>query len=253
MALGVALAGTGGLSALTGTASAHGLTAFRDAFIGNDDDKTGLGSKGWLFFAKDTGVIYFHDGSSWQPLDIVGQLVDTDNDDLLEAPDHDGVDVGTVQADSVTSNGVSTEQLSVSEAGGEAYLSSDQTVPTNTVTKVEIDTAVGSWAALDASNHKVVVQTDGHYLIAGSVTYARNSNWSDGNQIQSRLYVNGTNIDYGRTLKSGVRFQKSATQPHLRKLTTGDEIDLRTRQTSGAEQTLVSGRPETSLTVAKIG
>ncbi len=75
--------------------------AFRDAFIGNDGDEQGLGSKGWLFFAKDTGDVYYHDGSSWQTLPIGGNLKDTNDDGLLEAPNHDGIRVGTVETDKI--------------------------------------------------------------------------------------------------------------------------------------------------------
>lgn len=102
LTLGTMLAGVGGLGTLSGTASAHGLMAFRDAFIGNDGDEEGLGSKGWLFFAKDTGNVYYHNGNSWQefPIDS-GELSDTDSDGLLEAPEHDGIDVKTVEADEI--------------------------------------------------------------------------------------------------------------------------------------------------------
>lgn len=101
LTLGATLAGLGGLKTFSGTASAHGLMAFRDAFIGNDGDKTGLGSKGWLFFAKDTETVYYHDGSSWQNLLTGGRLTDTDGDGLLEAPNHDGIDVGTLETDEI--------------------------------------------------------------------------------------------------------------------------------------------------------
>lgn len=100
LTLGATLAGVGGLGTLSGTASAHELMAFRDAFIGNDGDKTGLGSKGWLFFAKDTGTVYYHDGSSWQTL-LGGNLTDTDGDGLLEAPNHDGIDIGILETDEI--------------------------------------------------------------------------------------------------------------------------------------------------------
>lgn len=101
LTLGATLAGVSGLGAFSGTASAHGLTAFRDAFIGNDGDKTGLGSKGWLFFAKDTGTVYYHTGSSWENIPLGGQLADSDGDGLLEAPNHGGIDVGTVETDEI--------------------------------------------------------------------------------------------------------------------------------------------------------
>lgn len=101
LTLGATLVGVSGLGAFSGTASAHGLTAFRDAFIGNDEDKTGLGSKGWLFFAKDTGTVYYHTGSSWENIPLGGQLTDSDGDGLLEAPNHDGIDVGTVETDEI--------------------------------------------------------------------------------------------------------------------------------------------------------
>lgn len=101
LALGATLAGVGGLGTFSETASAHELMAFRDAYIGNDADKTGLGSKGWLFFAKDTGTLYYHTGSGWNSIPVGGQLTDTDGDGLLEAPSHDGLDVGTVETDEI--------------------------------------------------------------------------------------------------------------------------------------------------------
>ena len=92
----------------SGTAAAHDLMAFRDAFVGDDADKQGLGSKGWLFFAKDTGTVYYHNGSSWVDLGLGsggdGALTDSDDDGLLEAPDHDGIDVEQVEAESVSAD-----------------------------------------------------------------------------------------------------------------------------------------------------
>lgn len=118
MALGATFAGASGLTGLTGTASAHGLTAFRDAFIGNDEDKTGLGSKGWVFFAKDTGTLYFHNGSGWKDLGIESPFSDTDGDNLLETPNHNGIDTGTLQADSVDSSSMSVESASIKKQAG---------------------------------------------------------------------------------------------------------------------------------------
>ena len=110
LALGATLAGTSGIGMFSGTAAAHDLMAFRDAFVGNDEDKQGLGSKGWLFFAKDTGTVYYHNGSSWVDLGLGsggdGVLTDSDDDGLLEAPDHDGIDVGQVEAESVSTGEV---------------------------------------------------------------------------------------------------------------------------------------------------
>lgn len=118
LALAGALAGTSSLGLFSDTASAHELTAFRDAFIGDDVDKQGLGSKGWLFFAKDTGTLYFHNGSSWVDMGIGGSstLTDTDEDGLLEAPKHGGIDVGQVEADAVSADAISaTNEISAGE------------------------------------------------------------------------------------------------------------------------------------------
>ncbi|WP_135829234.1 hypothetical protein [Halorussus halobius] len=115
LALGATLAGTSGIGMFSGSAAAHELMAFRDAFIGDDADKEGLGSKGWLFFAKDFGTIYYHNGSGWVDLGIGGgdgALVDSDDDGLLEASNHDGIDVDQVEANSVSAGSVSiTDQL----------------------------------------------------------------------------------------------------------------------------------------------
>jgi hypothetical protein len=113
LALGATLAGTSGIGMFSGSAAAHDLMAFRDAFVGDDEDKQGLGSKGWLFFAKNTGTVYYHNGSGWVDLGLGGgngALVDSDDDGLLEAPDHDGIDVGRVDAESVSAEMVGSER-----------------------------------------------------------------------------------------------------------------------------------------------
>ena len=125
LALGATLAGTSGIGMFSGSAAAHELMAFRDAFVGDDADKQGLGSKGWLFFAKDTGTVYYHNGSSWVDLGIGGgdggSLTDEDDDGLLEAPNHDGIDVEQVEAESVSAGEV--------DINGASIISDSFTVP----------------------------------------------------------------------------------------------------------------------------
>lgn len=111
LALGATLAGTSSLGLFSEKAAAHELTSFRDAFIGNDSDKSGLGSKGWLFFAKDSGSLYHHDGTGWNELPIGGELTDTDGDNLLEAPNHGGLDI-----EELTATSVKTDQLHGAES-----------------------------------------------------------------------------------------------------------------------------------------
>lgn len=67
---GSALLGVTGLSDVTEAADFSSPADFKGAYIGPDADKTGLGAKGWLYFADDSGARYKHNGSGWQLLDL---------------------------------------------------------------------------------------------------------------------------------------------------------------------------------------
>jgi len=250
MALGATLAGTGGLSVLTGTTSAqetHDLTAFRDAFIGNDTDKTGLGSKGWLFFAKDSGVIYFHDGSEWTPLDIVGQLVDTDDDGLLEAPDHDGIDVGEVQADSVSAGKLSVSDTQTRVSGGQT-----QSIPDDdSFHRIEFHNVVNEdfdpdgW---DTSTHEFVARDTGDYYYNARITL--NSAPAD-THVLFRSFVNGTSLDKERETVSRSK-DLTVSLNGVARLSSGDSFFLDIEQNSGTTVDTHNGSFDTNLVINKI-
>ena len=247
LALGATLAGTSGIGMFSGTAAAHELMAFRDAFVGDDADKEGLGSKGWLFFAKDIGTVYYHNGSGWVDLGIGGgdgALVDSDDDGLLEAPDYDGIDVGQVEAESV-----STTQLSADNIGTRIYSSTDQTIPTGTNEKVAFDTTTFdhlSWGNL--SEDEIVVDEAGTYLLSGSVRY---EHFGSTDRLHAEIQVSGNRVDRDESGASGT--YPSRKPQSIRELSDGDNIKLITRQETAGEQTVQGIDHHTHLEVVKLG
>jgi hypothetical protein len=96
MAAGSALAGTTALANLSEVSEAANFSSpvdFKGAYVGPDSDKTGLGAKGWLYFADDSGTVYKHDGSGWVDLGIGGSSVweDADGDGVYSLKDGSGI------------------------------------------------------------------------------------------------------------------------------------------------------------------
>ncbi|MFC7079944.1 C1q-like domain-containing protein [Halorussus caseinilyticus] len=156
MALGAALAGSAGVTAFSGTASAHNLMEFRDAYVGDDAEKSGLGSRGWLFFAEDTGKIYKHNGSEW-------------------------IETGIGSSASETTHSTTS-----------VYLSSDQSIAKSTHEIVQFDTV--EWDelnAFDTTANEFVAPTAGTYKIKTSVTY----NSLGGDHVVTIIEINGEDYE----------------------------------------------------------
>lgn len=249
MALGAALAGTSGLGALTGTASAHGLTAFRDAFIGNDGDEAGLGSKGWLFFAKDSGAVYYHDGSGWQDLLVGGQFADTDDDGLLETPDHDGIDVGQVQANSVSTGKLSVADSQTRVSGGQVQSIPDDgdvhRIKYHNIVTDDFDTQSTGW---DTSAHEFVARDAGDYYYNARIAF---KSVPADTHVLARSFVSGSALDKEREVQSTAK-NLTVSINGVARLEQGDTLYFDVLQESGSTLDTYKGPYDTNLVINKI-
>lgn len=87
MKTGSALLGASGMSDVTDAAGLSSPVDFKGAYIGPDEDKSGLGAKGWLYFADDTGARYKHTGSGWELLDLEAKSISVERE--LSLPTYD--------------------------------------------------------------------------------------------------------------------------------------------------------------------
>ena len=134
-------------------------------------------------------------GTGEEPVD--GFLWDLDVQNGAEFNGSDVTGVGALDVDE-TSIGNVVGVLRHSDGG------SAQSIPNDTETKVEWDSAPisSSVADADASNNEITIQKDGKYRIEALIEFDSDSNWSTGDEITPRIFRNSSQTDviaYGKT------------------------------------------------------
>jgi hypothetical protein len=133
---------------------------------------------------------------------------------------------------------VDTDELSVTNVGGLGHLTTNQTIPSGTVTKVQIeDTVFDDGGEFDTTNDNFVPADDGVYYIVGNVEYVE---LPDGTVYESRIYINGS-IKSNSYMTAGAANRVTAKASLLTRLTSGDTVEFFTLQDSGAGQDLAYG------------
>jgi len=169
---------------------------------------------------------------------------DTNGDVLTYDPSADEITaLKTVQS-------LSAGDLSVGNVGAVAYLTADQTIATATGTKVTLDAAeFDDENEVDTANHKITVADAAVYLVSAGQRY---DNPGDGTRIDLRIKVNGADVRRAFMTTGDDTLSGNALATALN-LSAGDEIELYTRQSSGADATLKGGQEDTYLSVVSLG
>ena len=129
-----------------------------------------------------------------------------------------------------------------------AYLSTDQTIATDTNTLVALDAeSYDLQDNFDTSTHKYVVPYDGLYHISAVVWF---EGASDQTTVEAKIYVNGNLKSYANNRQSGTGWLTAAIDDYLY-LNQGNEITLYAKHTEGADLTIRSGAEFTHLTVKR--
>ena len=129
-----------------------------------------------------------------------------------------------------------------------AYLSSNQSVPTATLTKANLDTELWDTdSAFDTSNYRFTVPSGqaGKYFFHYRI---KTSGIDDGERIQAVMYKNGTPIwsSEGRNYSSVANEQIEAAQSYIFDLSVGDYIELYGYHNEGANEAFFSGTSDGS-------
>jgi len=137
----------------------------------------------------------------------------------------------------------------VGELGSAAYSSTDQTIPTGSVTRIELDTEIyDDEGELDLANNRIVVNEDGRYLLQGRVMSA---DVGAGNRIVLMLYAGGIRVDRWQIGSTGM--DEHAYVGETVELVAGDAVYLNFYQNSGGDLTVYGNREDTWLAVNKLG
>jgi len=130
-------------------------------------------------------------------------------------------------------------------------LSTDQSIPTDTSTRVNLDTKdFDIQNEGDTSNHKITVTESGIYLILGQVGW-KGSTVVDGKRYSAIIKVNGA-------IKKRVNLVPGASEffdipvECLLSLSAGDYIELYVWHNSGSNATILSYYDHTALSVIKV-
>lgn len=149
---------------------------------------------------------------------------------------------------------VSTEKASITEDMASARLGSDQTISSNSITKIQYDTTIdNNLNIVDTSNNEIDIQDAGSYLFSPVVRWASDTGWSNGDKINLYIYINGSLEHVVLNRKRGTEEISNLLPPTVIDLASGDSVDFRVFQDSGASKTLRKGAERTFVSIGRIG
>lgn len=138
-----------------------------------------------------------------------GQLVSA-----LDANDFDINDIGLMSA----------SEISVSNIGCRVGLSNQQSIPSQTITKVQYDDEQYDDAGeFDTSTYEFTANSTGVYLVSAQANFLFPP---DGTQMQIRIYVNGSSRSRYYT-PAGSSSQQTIENTEYIRLSQGDVVDIR--------------------------
>ena len=144
-----------------------------------------------------------------------------------------------------TFRAIAAEELSVSNVGFRAELSSDQSIANNTVTKVAFDsTRYDDTGEFDAANSKFVADNDGTYAVTASVYWLGGDT---GSKHTTYIYKNGSQQLKERGLES---YSHSVTGTV--RLAAGDVLECYVRQQTGVSEDIVKDHRWTYFVVSQV-
>jgi hypothetical protein len=144
-----------------------------------------------------------------------------------------------------------TGTQSVGNVGVEAFLSSNQTIPDSSATRVTFDsTAADDTGSFDSTNNEYILPYDGDYQIDVGI------NWGTSFASGDNLYINTHSNNQGtiiRNSNNGPGVPYSISSKVVKGLSKGDSIFVEVIQNSGSDATVIgAGRSYTWLSVNKI-
>jgi hypothetical protein len=158
---------------------------------------------------------------------------------------------GQVLTRGATAWGAQTPSGGGSNSRVSAYLSANQTIPSGTATKVQLDTEVfdGNNEYDPTTNYRFTAANAGYYLVLANVlyyTYAAN------NLAQGMIYKNDSSIFQNTSHTGSTSGNLGISLSAVVYLEAGDYIEIYTLQNTGGTRTLYGGAGKTSLFIHRL-
>lgn len=120
----------------------------------------------------------------------------------------------------------------------------------NSRTQIQLDTeGHDTMNGADLENDRIVIPSDGMYLLIGTVNL---DSVSDGWEIDTIVRVNGETKAAGTTMPSGPDGAFGATGTDVKPLEEGDKVTLHVAQNSGSQLDTNPGEVAVHLTVTEV-
>jgi hypothetical protein len=145
---------------------------------------------------------------------------------------------------------------SVTEVAGRASLTTDQTVPSSTVTEVDLDSVNiedTDIVTVDLPNNQISIAESGKYVVYGLLRFDGSNDWATGDRIQLRVNVNGAKNIESNIHHGGTNEIISTDVQRMNILNSGDTLSLSVFHTSTSDEVLFGGSSAVALEVRRIG
>ena len=148
----------------------------------------------------------------------------------------------------IDASSVETEELTISNFGGEVHLSDAQEIPNNTRTQIEFDSVENDeFSEFDSEENEIVCARNATYYVTCLITYNANNDWSQGDESLTEPYLNDSATFLFEQFKSGTDTETFGFETHRIVASEGDRIHVENRQRSGETQTISADNTRTVL------
>jgi len=157
--------------------------------------------------------------------------------------------------ETLNSSKVTTDQITINEAVGQGTPSSNQSIPSGTNTQIAIGTAVFDEAVVtvDQTNDKIILTTDGKYLITGAVEFDNDTGYSANDFVEYGIEEDGLQAQRDTAGHHGQNIHFNlAAKALVERDGTDVSVTHYCRQDSGSSQDIRPGAERTVLTVLKV-
>jgi len=152
-----------------------------------------------------------------------------------------GKRAGTSSVSDFEADSVDTDKATINQVAARGSSSTDQTIPTNTKTRANLDKTEHedtNAIAVDTSNDKLIAKVDGTFMITAAVRWKASSNWNTGDLLTLRVEVDGNRIALKQEQHVGEKEIEHQTISIVQELTTNDDIEMFVKHNRGGDESL---------------
>ena len=156
---------------------------------------------------------------------------------------------GTTHFEQSSHEALEADTTSIGQLVGKAELQASQTISSDTITQVDLDTTIyedPDVVTVDLTNNQIISEVTGTFMIISIIKWNSSADWNQGDEIA----IAGNELFYPQ-IHPGNSTTQCQTQTSVVKVDSGDALTLQCRQRSGVDQ--IVGNNSTQLQVVRLG